>query len=105
VHTEENYMEVNRNYKVDNKIDVRSEKKEGKFGDFKEFINGYNSISFSQHNPRVPKVNVPDEKGRQLCGQITGIIQELLNLPTLTDTDRRLLNLSSAVALLLSGGR
>jgi hypothetical protein len=48
---------------------------------------------------------VPDEKRRQLGGQITGIIQELLNLPTLTDTDRRLLNLSSALAFLLSRGR
>jgi hypothetical protein len=48
---------------------------------------------------------VPDEKRRQLCGRIAGIIQELLNLPTLTDTDRRLLNLSSALVFLLSRGR
>ena len=93
-------MEVNRTDRVDNRMDVRGEMKDGKLGDFKTFTQSYNSISSPLHNTRVP-----DEKRRQRCGQITGIIQGLLNLPTLTDTDRRLLNLSSAVALLLSGGR
>ena len=93
-------MEVNRTNRIDDRLNVRSDRNDGKVGDFKEFTKSYSSSSFSQHNARVP-----DEKRRQLCGQITGIIQELLNLPTLTDTDRRLLNLSSALAFLLSGGR
>ena len=98
-------MEVNRTNRIDDRLNVRSDRNDGKVGDFKEFTKSYNSISFPLHNTRVPKLNVPDEKRRQLCGQITGIIQELLNLPTLTNTDRRLLNLSSALAFLLSGGR
>jgi hypothetical protein len=93
-------MEVNRTDRVDNRMDVREEMKDGKLGDFKTFTKSYNSISSPLHNTRVP-----DEKRRELCGRIAGIIQELLNLPTLTDTDRRLLNLSSALAFLLSGGR
>lgn len=47
----------------------------------------------------------PQTKRRQLTGQVAGITQELLNLPQLSDTDRRILTVSSAVALLLSGGR
>ena len=93
-------MEVNRTDRVGNRMDVREEMKDGKLGDFKTFTKSYSSISSPLHNTRVP-----DEKRRQLGGQITGIIQELLNLPTLTDTDRRLLNLSSALAFLLSRGR
>jgi hypothetical protein len=80
-------------------MNVRSEN-DSKLGGFKKFTQSYNITSLSKHNARVP-----DEKRRQLTGQIAGIIQELVNLPTLTDTDRRLLNLSSAVALLLAGGR
>jgi hypothetical protein len=53
---------------------------------------------FPQHNTRVP-----DEKRRQLRGQIAGIIQELHNVSELTDTDRRVLNISRAVAFLLEG--
>ena len=93
-------MEVNRTNRIDDRLNVRSDRNDGKVGDFKEFTKSYSSSSFSQHNARVP-----DEKRRQLCGQIAGIIQELTSLPTLSDTDRRLLNISSAVALLLSGGR
>ena len=52
-------------------------------------------IFFPQHNTRVP-----DEKRRQLRGQVAGIVQELHNLPELTDTDRRV---SRAVAFLLEG--
>jgi hypothetical protein len=36
-------------------------------------------------------------------GQMVGIIQELVNLPTLFDTDRRVLDISRAVAFLLEG--
>ena len=92
-------MEVNRTDRVDNRMTIRSEN-DSKLGGFKKFTQSYNITSLSKHNTRAP-----DEKRRQLCGQITGIIQELLNLPTLTDTDRRLLNLSSTLAFLLSGGR
>jgi hypothetical protein len=45
----------------------------------------------------------PETKRRQIVGQIARIIQELLNQPQLSDTDRRLLNVSSAVAYLLAG--
>jgi len=38
-----------------------------------------------------------------LTEQVAGIIQELHNLPELTDTDRRTLSISSAVAFLLEG--
>ena len=92
-------MEVNRTDRVDNRMTIRSEN-DSKVGGFKKFTKSYSSISSPLHN-----THVADEKRRQLCGQITGIIQELVNLPTLTDTDRRLLNLSSALAFLLSGGR
>ena len=44
-----------------------------------------------------------EPKSRQLTEQIAGIIQELHNLPELTDTDRRVLNIGSAVAFLLAG--
>jgi hypothetical protein len=93
-------MEVNRTNRIDDRLNVRRDRNDGKVGDFRDFTKSYSSSSFFHYNARVP-----DEKRRQLCGQITGIIQELLNLPTLTDTDRRLLNLSSALAFLLSGGR
>jgi hypothetical protein len=99
------HVEVNRTNRIDDRLNVRSDRNDGKVGDFKEFTKSYNSIFFPLHNTRVPKLNVPDEKRRQLCGQMAGIVQEFLNLPTLSDTDRRILNISSAVALLLSGGR
>jgi hypothetical protein len=88
-------MEVNRT----DRMTIISEN-DTKLGGFKKFTQSYSITSLSKHNARVP-----DEKRRQLCGQIAGIIQELTSLPTLSDTDRRLLNISSAVALLLSGGR
>jgi hypothetical protein len=52
--------------------------------------------------PKRPGVD-PDAKRRQLVGQIAGIIQELTNQAQLCHTDRRLLMISSAVALLLTG--
>jgi hypothetical protein len=91
-------MEVNRTNRIDERIDVRSERKDAKARDFREFTKSYTSIFFSQHNTRVP-----DEKRRQLRGQVAGIVQELHNLPELTDTDRGVLNISDAVAFLLEG--
>ena len=44
-----------------------------------------------------------EPKSRQLTEQMADIIQELHNLPELTRTDRRVLNISSAVAFLLAG--
>ena len=75
------------------------------FADFTRGLWG-NSARASKPRPTGPKPTAnddPEARDRQLRGQIAGIIQELLNLPTLSDTDRRLLNLSSAVAFLLAG--
>ena len=91
-------MEVNRTDRVDNGMNVRSDRNDAKLGDFRDFTKSYTSIFFPQHNTRVP-----DEKRRQLRGQIAGIIQELHNVSELTDTDRRVLNISRAVAFLLEG--
>ena len=44
-----------------------------------------------------------EPKRRQLRGQVAGVVQELHNLPEPTDTDRRVLNISGAVAFLLEG--
>ena len=95
-------MEVNRTDRIGNRSDVRMEMEDDTVGDFKEFTKSYNSISLAKHNTRGPKLNMPGETRRQLRGQMAGIIQDLLNLPTLSDADRRLLNISSAVAHLLA---
>ena len=76
--------------------------------DFKDFTKGFHdSPSPSPRKPGTPRpaVNAAPGKRQQLRGQIGGIIQELLNLPALSDTDRRLLNIASALAYLLAGGR
>jgi hypothetical protein len=76
------------------------------FADFtKDFRNS--SATDTNRKPTRPKPRGfdPETKHRQLIGQISGIIQELLNLPELSDSDRRILSISSAVAFLLSGGR
>jgi hypothetical protein len=95
-------MEVSQSDRTDNRTNIRTEK-DSKYGDFKEFTKSYNSLSFSQRDNRVPKLNVPDEERRQLRGQMAGITEELSNLPTLSDTDRRVLSISRAVAYLLAG--
>ncbi len=69
---------------------------------------GNSSVSDTKRRSATPKPTVngdPDAKRRQLCGQMARIIQELLNLPELSDADRRILSICSAVAFLLSGGR
>ena len=48
-------------------------------------------------------VTADSEKCRRLTEQMADIIQKLQNLPELTDTDRRVLSISSAVAFLLEG--
>jgi hypothetical protein len=72
--------------------------------DFKGYTSAFgNPTPISKPGPpaaKGPGVD-PDSKRRQLRGQIAGIIQELTNLPQLSHTDRRLLMISSAVALLL----
>lgn len=75
---------------------------------FADFARGFwdNSARASKPRPTAPRPTAngdSETKRRQLRGQIAGIIQELLNLPTLSDADRRLLNISSAVAHLLAG--
>lgn len=77
---------------------------------FADFTRGFwnHSARNAKPRPTTPKPTAnggSEPKHRQLRGQMASIVQELLNLPTLSDTDRRLLNLSSAVAFLLSGGR
>jgi hypothetical protein len=75
---------------------------------FAEFTKTFQGTSPMKSKPTAPPPDTKSgtgDKRRQLRGQIAGIIQELLNVQTLSDTDRRLLNISSAVALLLDGGR
>jgi hypothetical protein len=73
--------------------------------DFKDFTAGFRNSTprLSKHTTDAPKLKVPDDKRRQLIGQIARVIHELGNTPALSDTDRRLLNISSAVAYLLAG--
>ncbi len=77
------------------------------FADYTRGFRNSSAINTSDSNrkPTRPKAvsRDPETKRRQLRGQIAGIIHELLNLATLSDTDRRLLNISSAVAFLLAG--
>jgi hypothetical protein len=77
---------------------------------FYDYIKGFRSSSAADASCKPPTpqpaVNGDSEaKRRQLRGQIAGALQELLNSPELSDADRRLLIISSAVAFLLSGGR
>ena len=74
------------------------------FADFTKTFQGSAPVKHKTTPPHFAKDESGDKR-RQLRGQIAGIVQELLNLPTLSDTDRRLLNISSAVALLMDGGR
>ena len=70
------------------------------------FTRDRNSIAAkTNREPAKPKpIGIdPQTKRRHLNGQIAGITQELLNLPQLSDTDRRILAICSAVALLLGG--
>ncbi len=74
--------------------------------DFKDFTRGFHdSPTPSPRKPITPRpaAYAAPGKRQQLRGQIAGIIQELLNLPALSDTDRRFLNIASAVAYLLAG--
>jgi hypothetical protein len=61
--------------------------------------------SDTNRKPTTPRADKgdPEPERRQLRGQIAGIIQELLNTPELSDTDRRLLYISNAVVFLLAG--
>jgi hypothetical protein len=78
---------------------------------FSDYTKGFrNTAQIDKRNRAVPATppkpfsNIDAEtKRRQIVGQIAGITQELLNLPELSDTDRRLLNISGAVAYLLAG--
>ena len=90
-------MEVNRTNRIDDRIDVTSERKDAKVRDFREFTKSYSCTFLSKRNMRVL-----DEVRREFRGQIAGIIQELYNFSELTDTDHRVLNISSAVAFLLA---
>lgn len=76
---------------------------------FADFTRGFRNssasdTSYKNRKPTTKADNGDSEtKRRQLLGQIAGIVQELHHLPEFTNTDRRLLNLSSAVAFLLAG--
>ena len=91
-------MEVNRHNRIDDKTDVTNERKDATARDFREFTKGYSCTFLFKRNMRVL-----DEERRRLRGQIAGLIQEGHNLPELTDNDRRVLNISRAVAFLLEG--
>ena len=66
---------------------------------FADFARRFRDKPAQTSKPRPTTLN---SKRRQLTGQIADIIQELHNLPELTDTDHRVLNISSAVAFLLA---
>ena len=75
---------------------------------FADFARGFwdNSARASKPRPTIPRPTANGDsatKRRQLCGQMAGIIQDLSNLPTLSDADRRLLSISNAVGFLLAG--
>jgi hypothetical protein len=91
-------MEVNRHNRIDDRIDVTSERKDATARDFREFTESYSCTFLFKRNMREL-----DEKRRRLRGQIAGLIQELRKLSELTDTDHRVLNISRAVAFLLEG--
>ena len=71
---------------------------------FSDYTRGFRNSSLSQakRQPTAPKTT-PESKTRQLRGLMTAIIQELVNLPELSDSDRRTLSICSAVAFLLAG--
>ena len=91
-------MKVNRTDRVDNRMNVRSDRNDAKLGDFRDFTKSYSCTVLSKRNMRVL-----DEERRQLREQVAGIVQELHNVSKLTDTDCRVLNISRAVAFLLEG--
>jgi len=74
--------------------------------DFKDFTKGLDTSTEAPARPR-PRTREPfgnftvEDKRRQLVGQVARVIQELLNQGRLSDTDRRLLMIASAVKLLL----
>jgi hypothetical protein len=74
---------------------------------FADFAKGFwdKPAQASKPRPTTLKsiVTADSEERRQLTEQMADIIQELHNLPELTDTDRRVLSISSAVAFLLEG--
>jgi hypothetical protein len=74
---------------------------------FPDFAKGFWDKPTRTYKPRPTTlkftVTADSEERRELRGQIAGIIQELHNLPELTDTDRRVLNISRAVEFLLEG--
>jgi len=67
---------------------------------FADFARGFWDKPAQTSKPRPTTLN---SKRREFRGQIVGIIQELYSFSELTDTDRRVLNISSAVAFLLAG--
>jgi len=74
---------------------------------FKDFTRGFhtqNPAATPKRRRWAPFDNItPEDKQRQLLGQVVGVIQELLNQDQLSSTDRRLLMLAGAVKLLLHG--
>ena len=75
---------------------------------FADFAKGFWDKPTRTSRPRSTKLKSTvtadsEPKSRQLTEQMADIIQELHNLPELTDTDRRVLNIGSAVAFLLAG--
>jgi hypothetical protein len=73
---------------------------------FSDFAKGFWDKPASKPRSTTPKPTVTadsEPQRRQLRGQMTDIVQELHNLPELTDTDHRVLNISRAVAFLLEG--
>lgn len=73
---------------------------------FADYTKGFRNSTPMKH--RTPTTthsanSKGEEKRRQLMGQMARIIQELLNLQALSDTDSRILSISSAVAYLLAG--
>jgi hypothetical protein len=74
---------------------------------FVDFTKGFWDKPTRTFKPRPTTLkytaNADSEERRQFSGQMADIIQELHSLPELTDTERRVLSIGSAVAFLLEG--
>ena len=75
---------------------------------FADFAKGFWDKPMRASKPRPTTLRYTanadfEPKRRQLIGQMADITQELHNLPELTDSDRRVLNISRAVEFLLEG--
>jgi hypothetical protein len=74
---------------------------------FADFAKGFWDKPTQTFKPRPTTLRYTakngDPEALRYREQLAGLTQELLELPSVSDTDRRLLNISRAVAFLLEG--